>query len=92
MPSDKSHQTRHHVQLPSGKQIEVVYLDNAVPPSLGRRTELTSDTPTRPRSHCTSASTAGENSSTRWIGRKPASGSGGSCPRGAPCLEGLLSD
>jgi hypothetical protein len=36
MPSDKSHhQTRHHVQLPSGKQIEVVYLDNPVPPSLG---------------------------------------------------------
>jgi hypothetical protein len=36
MPTDKSHhQTRHHVQLPSGKQIEVVYLDNPAPPSLG---------------------------------------------------------
>ena len=35
MPSDKSHRTRHHVQLPSGKQIEVVYLDNPTPPSLG---------------------------------------------------------
>ncbi len=36
MPADKSHhQDRHHVQLPSGKQIEVVYLDNPVPPSLG---------------------------------------------------------
>jgi hypothetical protein len=36
MPSDKSHNTRHHVQLPSGKEIEVVYLDNPAPPSLGR--------------------------------------------------------
>lgn len=36
MPTDESHhQTRHHVQLPSGKQIEVVYLDNPAPPSLG---------------------------------------------------------
>ena len=36
MPADKSHhQARHHVQLPSGKQIEVVYLDNPVPPCLG---------------------------------------------------------
>jgi hypothetical protein len=35
MPSDKSHhQVRHHVRLPSGKQIEVVYLDNPLPPSL----------------------------------------------------------
>lgn len=39
MPSDKSnHQTRHHVQLPSGKEIEVVYLDSPAPPSLGRAT------------------------------------------------------
>ncbi len=36
MPPDKSHhQSRHHVRLPSGKQIEVVYLDNPAPPSLG---------------------------------------------------------
>ena len=35
MPADKSHHVRHHVRLPSGKQIEVVYLDNPVPPSLG---------------------------------------------------------
>lgn len=36
MPSDKSHhKVRHHVQLPSGKRIEVVYLDNPLPPSLG---------------------------------------------------------
>jgi hypothetical protein len=36
MPADKSHhQVRHHVQLPSGKQIEVVYLDNPAPPSIG---------------------------------------------------------
>jgi hypothetical protein len=38
MPSDKSHhQVRHHVRLPSGKQIEVVYLDNPLPPSLNAR-------------------------------------------------------
>lgn len=36
MATDKSHHhARHHVQLPSGKQIEVVYLDNPLPPSLG---------------------------------------------------------
>jgi hypothetical protein len=36
MPADKSHHhVRHHVQLPSGKQIEVVYLDHPAPPSLG---------------------------------------------------------
>jgi nucleotide-binding universal stress UspA family protein len=36
MHPDKSHHhTRHHVQLPSGKRIEVVYLDNPLPPSLG---------------------------------------------------------
>jgi hypothetical protein len=35
MHSDKSHHhVRHHVRLPSGKQIEVVYLDNPLPPSL----------------------------------------------------------
>ncbi len=35
MHSDKSHhRARHHVRLPSGKQIEVVYLDNPLPPSL----------------------------------------------------------
>jgi hypothetical protein len=34
MHPDKSQQ-RHHVQLPSGKRIEVVYLDNPLPPSLG---------------------------------------------------------
>ncbi|HWX44704.1 MAG TPA: hypothetical protein VNY52_05210 [Solirubrobacteraceae bacterium] len=36
MPAEESHhQTRHHVQLPSGKRIEVVYLENPLPPSLG---------------------------------------------------------
>jgi hypothetical protein len=36
MHSDKDqHHTRHHVRLPSGKQIEVVYLDSPQPPSLG---------------------------------------------------------
>jgi nucleotide-binding universal stress UspA family protein len=43
MHSDESpHNVRHHVQLPSGKRIEVVYLDNPLPPSLGagrRRSE-----------------------------------------------------
>ncbi|HSZ69145.1 MAG TPA: hypothetical protein VK756_02165 [Solirubrobacteraceae bacterium] len=35
MHPDESHQrARHHVRLPSGKQIEVVYLDNPLPPSL----------------------------------------------------------
>jgi hypothetical protein len=35
MPAEESHhQARHHVQLPSGKRIEVVYLDNPLPPSL----------------------------------------------------------
>lgn len=34
MNSDRSHHTRHHVRLPSGKQIEVVYRDQqaASPP------------------------------------------------------------
>ena len=31
---DSQNNTRHHVRLPSGKQIEVVYLDNPLPPSL----------------------------------------------------------
>jgi hypothetical protein len=35
MHTDDSHQhARHHVRLPSGRQIEVVYLDNPLPPSL----------------------------------------------------------
>jgi hypothetical protein len=33
MPPDKSHRIRHQVQLPSGKQIEVVYLDRANRPA-----------------------------------------------------------
>lgn len=28
MQEDRDHHTRHHVQLPSGRQIEVVYLDS----------------------------------------------------------------
>lgn len=28
MQDDRDHHTRHHVQLPSGRQIEVVYLDS----------------------------------------------------------------
>src|ERR1700728_2301607 len=28
MQEDREHRTRHHVQLPSGRQIEVVYLDS----------------------------------------------------------------
>jgi hypothetical protein len=47
MPADKSqHQVRHHVQLPSGKRIEVVYLDNPLPPSLSaghRRADPTTE-------------------------------------------------
>jgi hypothetical protein len=36
MPAEESqHESRHHVQLPSGKRIEVVYLDNPLPPALG---------------------------------------------------------
>jgi hypothetical protein len=35
MNSDKGHQhVRHHVRLPSGKQIEVIYLDSTLPPAL----------------------------------------------------------
>ncbi len=36
MHTDDSHQheRHHHVRLPSGRQIEVVYLDNPLPPSL----------------------------------------------------------
>jgi hypothetical protein len=35
MPADKPHnRARHHVRLPSGKQIEVVYLENPLPPAL----------------------------------------------------------
>ncbi len=47
MHPDKSHHNvRHHVRLPSGKRIEVVYLDNPLPPSLGgerRRTDPTTE-------------------------------------------------
>jgi hypothetical protein len=32
MNSDRSHHTRHHVRLPSGKQIEVVYRDQRAGP------------------------------------------------------------
>jgi hypothetical protein len=40
MHSDKDqNHVRHHVRLPSGKQIEVVYLDSPQPPSLGGRHE-----------------------------------------------------
>jgi len=47
MHPDKSHHNvRHHVQLPSGKHIEVVYLDNPLPPSLDveqRRSDPTTE-------------------------------------------------
>jgi hypothetical protein len=49
MHSDKSHnRVRHHVRLPSGKQIEVVYLANPLPPALdgsgrGPRVEPTTE-------------------------------------------------
>lgn len=33
-PEESHNQDRHHVRLPSGKQIEVVYLDNPLPPAL----------------------------------------------------------
>jgi len=42
--SDNSHNARHHVQLPSGKRIEVVYLDNPLPPSLGAERQQSSPT------------------------------------------------
>ena len=52
MPSDKSHhQVRHHVRLPSGKQIEVVYLDNPAPPSLGAESRR-ADSVTEPLHVC----------------------------------------
>lgn len=46
---DDSHRhARHHVRLPSGRQIEVVYLDNPLPPALesapqGRTEEKSSE-------------------------------------------------
>jgi hypothetical protein len=44
MQEDRNHHTRHHVQLPSGRQIEVVYLD-----STGHRVgERSSYAPTSP--------------------------------------------
>lgn len=45
MQDDRDHHTRHHVQLPSGRQIEVVYLD-----STGHRLEE------HPQPPCTPAS------------------------------------
>jgi hypothetical protein len=50
MKPDQSHQ-RHQVQLPSGKRIEVVYLDNPLPPSLGAG-QTRSDPTTEPLHVC----------------------------------------
>lgn len=33
-PDDTDNRVRHHVRLPSGKQIEVVYLESPLPPAL----------------------------------------------------------
>ncbi|HST55586.1 MAG TPA: hypothetical protein VLJ42_06795 [Solirubrobacteraceae bacterium] len=38
MPADKDHHIRHQVQLPSGKQIEVVYFEQGQPPSISEPT------------------------------------------------------
>ncbi len=48
MHTDDSHnQARHHVRLPSGRQIEVVYLDGHTPPTLdGAACQHASDAPT----------------------------------------------
>ncbi|HVR05620.1 MAG TPA: hypothetical protein VMS02_06225 [Solirubrobacteraceae bacterium] len=41
MNSDEhQNRVRHHVRLPSGKQIEVVYLENPLPPALDRAHRL----------------------------------------------------
>ncbi len=54
MHSDESHhRARHHVRLPSGKQIEVIYLDNPLPPSLdGAVGERRADPTTEPLHVC----------------------------------------
>jgi hypothetical protein len=36
-PENSPHHARHHVRLPSGKQIEVIYLDSHEPPALDTR-------------------------------------------------------
>jgi hypothetical protein len=56
MHEDREHRTRHHVQLPSGREIEVVYLD-----STGHRVaEQSSYVPAPPTEHThVSASTQG---------------------------------
>ncbi len=52
MHTDDSHQ-RHHVRLPSGRQIEVVYLDNPTPPALERAArEQRTDPTTEPLHVC----------------------------------------
>lgn len=54
MHSDKSHnRARHRVRLPSGKQIEVVYLANPLPPALdGSRRESRVEPITEPLYVC----------------------------------------
>jgi hypothetical protein len=54
MPDDKGHRTHHHVQLPGGRQIEVVYLDSSRehlgegPSRAPQAPRASSDTPVAP--------------------------------------------
>jgi hypothetical protein len=53
MHSDDSHNpARHHVRLPSGRQIEVVYLDNRTPASPEGAREHRADPTTEPLHVC----------------------------------------
>jgi hypothetical protein len=45
MPAEKDQHIRHQVQLPSGKQIEVVYLEQGQPPLIGEPTKPESSDP-----------------------------------------------
>jgi hypothetical protein len=81
MQGDNDHRIHHHVQLPGGKQIEVVYLDS----NRDRLTERSSRTPQRTR-----ASSDTPVSPTPWAGDSPTTAPGEAlhvCPR---CAGGLV--
>ena len=93
MQPDRSHHTRHRVQLPSGKQIEVVYRDQQqteAPAPAKPRLRIASASPIR----CTSASTAPASWHIRWTGSRKARDTGGSscaAPSARPAVRACSS-
>jgi hypothetical protein len=81
MQKDDPHRTRHHVQLPSGRHIEVVYLDSAE--------ERLADAPSHaPQAHRSSSDTPV--TPTPWTGDTPTTAPGEALHVCTRCAGGLV--